>query len=105
MKFVFIYTNNTPNPDVSREEIMESWGKWFQDLGDKLVDGGNPFNDGAQAVNANSVSAVGKDHYVGGYSIIEAKDMDEAVELAKGCPMHKHSNGTAIVEVYEAMPM
>jgi hypothetical protein len=39
-----------------------------------------------------------------GYTIINAKDMKEATEIAKGCPaLVEDSEGT--VRVYEAMPM
>lgn len=38
-----------------------------------------------------------------GYSIVNAKDMDEATELAKGCPLMASKDGA--VCVYEALPM
>lgn len=105
-KYVFVYYNGQADKSVTQEEIMESWNMWFKELGSALVDGGNPFADSAKSVSLSGVGDVepGDSHSVG-YTIVEANDIDAAVELAKGCPMHKHSSGRAIVHVYEAMPM
>ncbi len=96
-KYVYIYYAETGSDGGSAEE----WGKWFTELGDKLVDGGNPFNQGGQAVNKDGVMAV-KDMPATGYSIVNADSMDKATELAKGCPLMA-INGA--VCVYEALPM
>jgi hypothetical protein len=97
-KYVYIYYAGTASDGGSAEE----WGKWFGELGDKLVDGGNPFNDGGQAVSKEGVMAV-KDSPATGYSIVTAASMDEATEIAKGCPLMSVKD--AAVCVYEAMPM
>lgn len=80
----------------------EAWGKWFEKLGDKLVDAGNPFNDGGQAVHKGGVMAV-SDKPATGYSIVTADSMDEATEMANGCPLVASKD--AAVCVYEALPM
>lgn len=79
-----------------------AWGQWFAKLGEKLVDAGNPFNTDGQAVHQGGVMPVqGKP--VSGYSIVNAGSMDEATELAKGCPLVQTKDGA--VCVYEAQPM
>jgi hypothetical protein len=101
--YVFVYYNGGDMGDLPMEEVKAAWMAWFGKLGDKLVDGGNPFNDGGKAVTKDGVS--GFEHTpASGYSIIKAASMSEATELAKGCPMLEHSKG-GIVEVYETMPM
>lgn len=106
MKFVFIYFNGQATGDISKEKIMDDWMNWFKELGSKIIDGGNPFNDGAKSVSMKEVSNVQKgDNYCVGYSIVEAKDMSEAIEIAESCPMHSHSGGKAVIQIYEAMPM
>jgi len=101
--FVFIYDNGGEVASLPMEEVLAAWTAWFTQLGDKLVDGGNPFNEGAMAVTKNGVSAL-KGSPASGYSIVKAESMEKATELAKGCPMLKHvKNGT--VQVYEALPM
>ena len=97
-KYVYIYYAGTASDGGSAEE----WGKWFGELGDKLVDGGNPFGEGGQAVSKDGVMAV-KDMPATGYSIVTAGSIDEATELAKGCPLVTAKSGA--VCVYEALPM
>jgi hypothetical protein len=97
-KYVYIYYGAKGSAGGTPEE----WGEWFGKLGDKLVDGGNPFADGGQAVNQGGVMAV-QDSPATGYSIIKAGSMDEAVETAKGCPLM--SDKDSAVCVYEALPM
>lgn len=97
-KFVFIYYANGIADDGSAAE----WGKWFGQLGDKLIDGGNPFGDGGQAVHQGGVMPV-TDQPATGYTIVKADSMAEATELAKGCPLMKDK--AAVVCVYEALPM
>lgn len=97
-KYVYIYYAGTAADGGSAEE----WGKWFGQLGDKLVDGGNPFGDDGQAVDKNGVMPV-KDMPATGYSIVNADNMDEATEMSKGCPLLSANKGA--VCVYEALPM
>ncbi|HEY4964687.1 MAG TPA: hypothetical protein VIH90_08425 [Candidatus Saccharimonadales bacterium] len=97
-KYVYIYYAGTESDGGSNEE----WGKWFGELADKLVDAGNPFNDGGQAVHHGGVMPV-KEMPVTGYSIVSAASIDEAIDMAKGCPLTSTKDGA--VCVYEALPM
>jgi hypothetical protein len=80
-KYVFIYYAGKDS-DGGNDE---AWGTWFGQLGSKLVDGGNPFNTDGQAVNKSGVMTVDKMPATG-YSIVNAETMEEATEMAKGCP-------------------
>ena len=83
--------------DAEREAAMAAWGSWFQQLGQAVVDAGNPF--GASA----SVSADGDGQAqagLSGYSVLTAADLSAATELAKGCPII--ANGGS-VDVYETI--
>ena len=97
-KYVYIYYAGTESDGGNAED----WGKWFSQLGDKLVDPGNPFAGGGQAVSKDGVMAV-SDMPATGYSIVNAKSMDEATEIAGGCPLMSAKGGA--VCVYEALPM
>jgi hypothetical protein len=100
--YVFIYYSGGDMGDMPMEEIKATWMAWFEKLGDKLVDAGNPFNDGGQAVEKSGVTTI-ENFPASGYSIVKANSMNEAVELAKNCPILQ-SSATA-VRVYETMPM
>jgi hypothetical protein len=80
-------------------EIMAAWKEWFASIGDNVVDPGNPLGPG-QDVTPDETKAlpVGMEA-ITGYTIINAKDMDAAVKIAKGCPV------VASMRVYEAMAM
>lgn len=97
-KYVYIYYAGTESDGGS----AEAWGKWFGELGDKLIDAGNPFDEGAQAVHGGGVMPV-QDKPATGYSIVSADSKEAAVELAKGCPLVGLKDGA--VCVYEALPM
>ncbi len=101
-KFVFVYYNDSdPTEGGMDKGVMEAWNKWFGELGDKLVDGGNPLAPG-MAHQKNGVSVI-TNHPATGYSIINAADMDEATSVAKNCPVLNQPGGA--VRVYEAVPM
>jgi hypothetical protein len=97
-KYIYIYYAGADSEGGS----AEAWGKWFGELGDKLVDGGNPFAQGGQAVHQGGVMAV-EDKPATGYSIVAAESMDDATKLAQGCPLMSEKDGA--VCVYEALPM
>ena len=96
-KYVYVYYAGTSDGGSA-----EAWGAWFGKLGDKLVDPGNPFGDDGKAVNKEGIMAV-KDMPATGYSIVSASNMEEATEMAKGCPLMSADDGA--VCVYEALPM
>jgi hypothetical protein len=64
-----------------------------------MVDPGSPLGPGRE-ISGSGIKElpVGKDSLTG-YTVINAKSMDEAEEIAKGCPM------ITSVRVYEAMSM
>jgi hypothetical protein len=100
--YVFVYYNDFDPSQPPKDDVKAAWGAWFGGLGDKLVDAGNPFNSGGQAVEKSGVSTI-ENHPATGYTIVKAESMDDASELAKGCPVLDEKNGA--VRVYETLPM
>src|SRR5258706_16101760 len=107
-KFVLNLYGKVRPEDMSKEEMkntMDKWMAWFGTFKDQMVDGGNPFAADAKSVTAKGVEAIPADRWPAkGYTIINAKDMDEAAKIAKGCPALEDDSEGA-VRVYEAMPM
>lgn len=83
------------------EKIMAAWGAWFGELGEAVVDGGNPFG-AAATIAADGSTTDGRSVDVTGYSIVNADSLDAAVAMGKGCPV-LDSGGT--VQVSEALEM
>ena len=76
------------------QKHMEKWVAWFKDLGEKgyLKELGHPLEltgmvvKGNQKIVTDGPYAETKD-VVGGFSLIEANDLADAVEISKGCPI------------------
>ena len=92
-KFLFIY--NASN-DADSEN---AWMTWFTSIGHSVADMGNPFDGGKIVTAAGAKDLSDWSDLVGGYSLINAVDMDAAIALASGCP------NKAGVRVFEALPM
>jgi len=101
-KFVLTYSGGTaPQTPEEGEVVMAAWMSWFGELGANILDGGNPFGD-AKTVNAGGSVSDGGSSSLGGYSIVEAADLDAATVLAQGCPVLSAGGS---VDVYTAMDM
>ncbi len=96
-KFILLY--NMPLKDAHTEEGKAAWMKWFESLSDKMVDMGNPLVRGKEVFPDEVKDIVPESRVLSGYGIVNAEDMDEAIEIAQGCP------SKAGILVYEAMSM
>ncbi len=87
--------------EAAQAEVMQAWTDWFTELGPAVVDGGNPASRTKRIAADGSVS----DDPSGpsGYSIVSAGSIDEAVELAKSCPVLKGGSTIQVVETFQAM--
>ena len=95
---------------LSQEEKqahMQVWGEWMGGLKEKgtLLDGLPLDRDGKVVQNRGDVVTNGPfaegAEIVGGYLIVSANDIDEAVEISKGCPIFDYEG--AFVEVREIL--
>src|SRR5258708_37172268 len=74
----------TPEEQAS---VMQAWGAWFGELGDKLKDGGNPTTGNAKGIDSDgSVMDVPATMMASGYSIISADFLDNAGAITQKCP-------------------
>jgi hypothetical protein len=97
-EFTFLYRGGSPSvPAASPEQMqktMQKWVAWFKELGASghIKDPGNPLESSGKVVKGQQKSvhdgpfAEAKD-VISGYSLIVAKDLAQAVELSKGCPI------------------
>jgi hypothetical protein len=102
-KYVFTYHDGAGMPEGEKAVAAEmaAWEAWFGTLGAAIVDGGNPFG-GTTGVASDGAVTDGGSSGLGGYSIVNADDLDAAVAMAKGCPIL--ANGGR-VEVHTALEM
>ena len=91
--FLFRGRKHFDSPDEAQKN-MEHWMAWFKELGaaGHLKDPGHPLEArgkvvrGSQKLVTDGPYAEAKD-VVGGYIIVEARDLAHAAELSKGCPI------------------
>ncbi|MEI7698129.1 MAG: YciI family protein [Actinomycetes bacterium] len=96
-KFVFLYNSN-PN-EVPIDDVMDVWMVWFNKIMESIVEMGNPFTDGMLVASGRASTIPEDRNPISGYTVIKAKDMDEAIAIAKTCP------GQSGLQVYEAVEM
>lgn len=80
---------------------MQAWGNWFGSLGDSVVDGGNPVGMSSTVNSDGSVTNNGRSNPASGYSLIEATDLEDALEKAKGCPIRPVGGRIEVAETIE----
>ena len=96
-------------PEAERQAHMRQWDNGVGKLqADNIFAGGSPLLPVAKTIRGQEAKVsdgffVPQNEYViGGYILIKAASLDEAVVIAKGCPAFE-LDGT--VEVREEMPM
>jgi len=110
-EFVFLYRGGAEpgrSPE-SAQQMMQKWMAWLKQLGENghIKDQGQPLERAGKLVKGKRKTvtdgpfAEAKD-IVGGYTLIEARDLDQAVELSKGCPIFEADGA---VEVRPVMKM
>ncbi|WP_299372567.1 YciI family protein [uncultured Tateyamaria sp.] len=101
--FVFAYHGGTiPESPEEGEKAMAAWGKWFEDMGEAVVNGGNPVGK-SMTVTAGGVADNGGANPISGYTIVRADTAEAACAMAKGCPMV--ADGSGSVEVAPIIEM
>lgn len=97
-------------PQLAPEEAQARTKKWMDWIGNiaaqnRLVDKGNRLVPDGKVVRGNNVVTDGPyteiKEAILGYSLVKAASYEEAVELAKGCPVLPVGN----VEVREISPL
>jgi hypothetical protein len=75
------------------QKTMERWITWLKDLGEKghVKDKGEPLDQGGKVLRTSDGTVTdgpyAEKDLVGGFSLIRAKDLAAAGELARGCPI------------------
>ena len=111
-EFLFVYRGLSARASGASPEqiqqVMQKWRDWMQGLADKghLKDRGHPLEPGGKLVSGNGKNVTdgpyAEKDLVGGYSLIEARDLAQAAELSKGCPILERGG---CVEVRPIMQM
>jgi hypothetical protein len=90
--------NDTPE---QREEGMKLWKAWGKKVGSKMADFGTPLFNGKN-LNSKGVT-VPSTKEVAGYSLLDARDFEEVLELVTGNPHISGWHPEATIEIHETM--
>ncbi|MBV4358953.1 YciI family protein [Pinibacter aurantiacus] len=88
----FITKEEQPSPEQI-QNMMKPWQDWMGSLAaqNKLASSGNRLASDGRVVKSDKIVTDGPyveiKEAVGGYIVVKANDLDEAAELAKGCPV------------------
>jgi hypothetical protein len=102
-EFLFLYRNGEKMSPETMQQQMGKWMAWMKELGEKgvLKSAGQPLERSGKLVSGpkktvtDGLFAEAKD-VIGGYSIVEARDIDHAVELSMGCPIFNVGGGVEV---------
>lgn len=101
--FLLLYSGGSmPEGQTEQAQVMQAWGAWFGQLGDALVDAGNPFTPNGKTINTDGTVRDGAGS-ASGYSVIKADSLDDAVARAKGCPVLAGGSTISVYETFAAM--
>lgn len=102
-KFIFAYHGGgMPETPEEGERVMAAWTAWYEQIGPSLADGGAPVGM-SKTVTSGGVADDGGSNPLSGFTLVNADTIEAATEMAKGCPILEHANGS--VEVAECMEM
>lgn len=97
-KFMLIFRGGDTHVHTAKDTkevkaYIESWDTWMEGLGRKgILTGGDPLQTTGKQVNGKNKVVIDGPFMeakamLGGFLLVNAKDIDEAVEIAKGCPI------------------
>jgi hypothetical protein len=112
-EFLFVFrenktTNEAPPSPEKMQGMMKQWQDWMGGIAaqNKLVSSGNRLASEGRVIKSNDVVINGPyveiKEAIGGYIIVRSSSIDEAADLAKGCPIFV-SNGNVEIRALEAM--
>ena len=108
-EFLFIFRNDYKAMAGRSPEEMQSmtklWMNWIGNIAaqNKLGDRGNRLEDYGKVVKGGNVVTDGPyteiKESVGGYTIVKSSSIEDAVELAKGCPILSVGGNVEVREI------
>lgn len=104
-KFVLIYTGGgMPETEAEQAKVMQDWADWYTNLGSAVVDPGNPIGPVSKRIASNGdVSNGSTNPMTTGYTILSAESLDDAVKMAKKCPVLEGGAEISVFETFDVM--
>ena len=107
--YLFLFRGGNTNglsPEESQKH-MQKWYDWIKKLSDEgKFKAGEPLGSEGKVVTGNKKVVTDgpfaeSKEIVGGYLIVQAKDLNEATEIAKGCPTYDMGGSTEVRDIHK----
>ena len=91
----YVFTYRQPKDQPLNMDAAEDWFKWFDEIGEHITQQGSAVSTARQLGNVDGGQRVS------GFTVISARDLDHASEIAQGCPALKQGLGIEVGELLE----
>ena len=95
----YLLSFRTPGDYVPTLDTRARWNAFFDSISSHIEDLGAPI------FSRRSVGETGPETVLGGYSLIDADSLDQAIALAQSCPLVDHGGGVDVGELTDPSVM
>lgn len=104
--FVLLYSGGRmPEGEEESRQVMAAWESWLGKYHDSIPDAGNPFTPAAKRIGPDGSVGEAPAGGPSGYTVLKTESLDEAVSIAKGCPVLLGGASITVYETFDAMSM
>jgi hypothetical protein len=89
----YLFTFRTPAEYAPSPDTFAAWAAWQMQLGVRLKDRGNP------AFAAAALGNCAPSTTLGGYCLVRAGSLGDALAMAQDCPILSHAGGVEVGEL------
>ena len=100
-RYLIVYRGSTVDEAEGPQHDPQRWEAWFEMLGSALVDRGSLAHNSVE-VPSRLLGPKLSSASLSGYSIIAARDFNEAVSLAEECPVFDEKGSVEIARLRES---
>ena len=104
-KFLLLFHGGSmPQTEAEQAAVLKAWTDWYTQLGQAVVDPGNPFTPAAKSVSKEGkVKSGPAGTMASGYTILQADSIDGAAQMASTCPVLRGGAEISIFETFDVM--
>ena len=92
-----------PNNPEEGQKHFEKYTAWLESLGEAVVSPANPLKD-TTVISPDGTVTEGSTSEMSGFTILEAKTKEIALEMAKSCPFREIGGTLEISELMQMQP-
>ena len=89
-----------PQTEEAIAECMGKWNAWFEKIGSKIANPGKP-SRGSKTVTSTGIEDTDSASPITGFTIIEAENIDQAIQCAQSNPHLEYGGTVEVAELYD----